>query len=72
MGHFTQGKTITKDIKNKVEAIKKEYFDGDVTTFNSKVLQKLSDAYTDSGFFYATDIMAKYYQFYKYFQLITL
>ena len=51
---------ISDDIKNKVNAIKQQYFDNDVETFNDGVFKSLSNAFTDSGFHIGSDILARF------------
>ena len=61
LGHFFNGNDqISEEVKNKVNNIKQQYFNGDVETFDDKSFQSFSNAFTDSGFHYGTDIMARY------------
>ena len=51
---------MSEEIETKVNAIKQQYFGGDVETFNDSVFKNLSNAYTDSGFHIGTDILVRY------------
>ena len=60
MGWYSFGtEEISEEIKTKVNAIKKQYFDGDVETFDDSAFKRLSNAFTDSGFHIGSDIMAR-------------
>ena len=50
---------MSEEIKTKVNAIKQQYFGGDVETFDDRVFKSLSNAFTDSGFHIGSDIMAR-------------
>ena len=50
---------MSEEIETKVNAIKQQYFGGDVETFDDSVFKILSNAYTDSGFHIGSDIMAR-------------
>ena len=50
---------MSEDIENKVDAIKQQYFGGDVETFDDSAFKSLSNAFTDSGFHIGSDIMAR-------------
>ena len=60
MGHFFFGTPITEEIKSKVAKIKEEYFGNGNDINDLEVLQNLTNSFTDSGFFYGTDKMARY------------
>ena len=61
MGWYSFGtEEISEEIKTKVNAIKEQYFGGDVETFDDSVFKSLSNAYTDSGFHIGTDILVRY------------
>ena len=51
---------MSEEIETKVNAIKQQYFGGDVETFDDSVFKNLSNAYTDSGFHIGTDILVRY------------
>ena len=51
---------MSEEIKTKVNAIKQQYFGGDVETFDDRVFKSLSNAFTDSGFHIGSDIMVRY------------
>ena len=60
LGYYHFGKNkITDEIKGQIDAIKQEYFNGDTETFNDEVFKSLSNAFSDSGFHYGTDQMAR-------------
>ena len=50
---------MSEEIKTKVNAIKQQYFGGDVETFDDSAFKSLSNAFTDSGFHIGSDIMAR-------------
>ena len=50
---------MSEEIETKVNAIKQQYFGGDVETFNDGVFKSLSNAFTDSGFHIGSDIMVR-------------
>ena len=60
LGHFFFGTPITEEIKSKVAKIKEEYFGNGNDINDLEVLQNLTNSFTDSGFFYGTDKMARY------------
>ena len=51
---------MSEEIKTKVNAIKQQYFGGDVETFDDRVFKSLSNVFTDSGFHIGSDIMVRY------------
>ena len=51
---------MSEEIKMKVNAIKQQYFGGDVETFDDRVFKSLSNVFTDSGFHIGSDIMVRY------------
>ena len=59
LGHFFFGTPITEEIKSKVAKIKEEYFGNGNDINDLEVLQNLTNSFTDSGFFYGTDKMAR-------------
>lgn len=60
LGHYSFGTSeISEEIKNKINDIKQYYFKGDIKMFDDKAFQSLSNAFTDSGFHYGTDLMAR-------------
>ena len=59
LGHFFFGTPITKEIQSKVAKIKEEYFGNGNDINDLEVLQNLTNTFTDSGFFYGTDKMAR-------------
>ena len=60
LGHYFFGTNeISEEIKNRINEIKQYYFEGDIKTFDDKAFQSLSNAFTDSGFHYGTDLMAR-------------
>jgi len=59
LGHFFFGTPITEEIRSKVAKIKEEYFGNGNDINDLEVLQNLTNSFTDSGFFYGTDKMAR-------------
>ena len=59
LGHFFFGNPVSEDIKTKVDVIKKQYFGNGNDVSNEDVFKNLTNAFTDSGFFYGSDQMAR-------------
>ena len=60
LGYYHFGKhEITDEVKSKIDAIRQEYLGGDIETFNDEVFKSISNAFSDSGFHYGTDKMAR-------------
>ena len=61
LGHYFFGNQVEKEINSKIEIIKNQYFNfsdaNDI--FDENVFQNLTDLFTDSGFFYGCDIVAR-------------
>ena len=65
LGHFfNENHQISEEVKRKVNDIKQQYFNGHVETFDDESFEGLSNAFTDSGFHYGTDQMARYVSMY--------
>ena len=59
LGYYSYSRDVPDNVRQLTEEISQKYFQGNKEHFDLKVLQQLSDAFTDSGFFYGTDIMVK-------------
>ena len=59
LGKYYLDKPLSEDLVAKAEKIKEFYFGQNEVSLGSNGLQTFTNAFTDHGFFYGTDVLAR-------------